>query len=42
MRAMEDPEAYGDLIVRIGGYSAYWRYLSEEVRLSVLERAEHA
>jgi len=42
VRAMEDPEAYADLIVRSGGYSAYWGHLSEEVRRSVLERAEHA
>ena len=41
-RAMEDPEAYGDLIVRIGGYSAYWRSLTESLRRTVLERVEHA
>ena len=42
MRAMEDPEAYADLIVRVGGYSAYWQFLSEPVRRTILERAEHA
>ena len=42
MRAMEDPETYADLIVRIGGYSAYWQSLSESLRRAVLERAEHA
>jgi len=41
-RAMEDPEAYADLIVRIGGYCAYWRSLSEPLRRAVLERVEHA
>ena len=42
MRAIKDPEAYADLIVRIGGYSAYWHSLSESLRRAVLERAEHA
>jgi len=42
MRAMEDPETYADLIVRIGGYSAYWHSLSESLRRTILERAEHA
>ncbi|MHB0857093.1 MAG: pyruvate formate lyase family protein [Anaerolineae bacterium] len=40
-KAMADPEAYGDLIVRIGGYSEYWRNLSEPLRATVLERSEH-
>ena len=42
VRAMEDPEAYSHLIVRIGGFSAYWGGLSEAARRTVLERSEHA
>ncbi len=41
-RAIADPERYGDLIVRIGGYSEYWRNLSPSLRQTVLERTEHA
>ncbi|MHB1294657.1 MAG: pyruvate formate lyase family protein [Anaerolineae bacterium] len=40
-QAMADPEAHGDLIVRVGGYSEYWRNLSDTLRASVLERSEH-
>ncbi len=39
--AMEHPDAYGDLIVRVGGYSEYWRNLSDDLRRTVLERSEH-
>jgi pyruvate-formate lyase len=41
-RALADPERYGDLIVRIGGYSEYWRNLSPALRQTVYERTEHA
>ena len=41
-QAVADPERYGDLIVRVGGYSEYWRNLSQTLRQSVLERTEHA
>lgn len=41
-RAVAHPEQYGDLIVRIGGYSEYWRNLSQDLRQTVLERTEHA
>jgi len=41
MRAMEDPGSYAGLIVRVGGYSAYWHTLSESVRSAVVARAEH-
>jgi len=41
-RAIADPEQYGDLIVRIGGYSEYWRNLSPALRETVLERTEYA
>lgn len=40
-RAIANPEQYGDLIVRIGGYSEYWRNLSPALRETVLERVEH-
>jgi formate C-acetyltransferase len=39
--AVAHPERYGDLIVRIGGYSEYWRNLSQALRQTVLERTEH-
>ena len=35
-QAIADPERYGDLIVRIGGYSEYWRNLSPSLRQTVL------
>lgn len=39
--AVAHPERYGDLIVRIGGYSEYWGNLSHALRQTVLERTEH-
>ena len=41
-RAIEAPQEYTDLIVRIGGFSAYWHQLSPDLRHTVLERTEHA
>jgi len=38
--AQKDPEKYKDLIVRIGGYSEYFVYLSEELQETVIKRAE--
>ena len=40
--ALAHPERHGDLIVRVGGYSEYWRNLSPALRASILERTEHA
>lgn len=40
-RALDDPEAYADLIVRVGGFSAYWQNLDDSYRRTILERAEH-
>jgi formate C-acetyltransferase len=40
-KAVEDPEAYADLVVRIGGFSEYWGRLTKPVRQSILERTEH-
>lgn len=39
--ALEHPEKYGDLIVRVGGYSEYFSRLSRDLQLSILERVEH-
>ena len=39
--ALEHPERYGDLIVRVGGYSEYFNQLSRDLQLSILERVEH-
>lgn len=40
--ALEHPEKYTDLIVRIGGYSEYFNRLSPTLKLSVLQRTEHS
>jgi len=39
-KAARDPEAYPHLMVRIGGYSEYFRYLSEALREEVIKRTE--
>jgi pyruvate-formate lyase len=39
--ALEHPENYQDLIVRMGGYSEYFNRLSRDLQLSILERTEH-
>ena len=39
--AVDHPERYPDLIVRVGGYSEYFSRLSPELRATVLERTEH-
>ncbi|MDP6357149.1 MAG: pyruvate formate lyase family protein [Planctomycetota bacterium] len=40
-KAMESPDEYANLIIRIGGYSELWGRLSEPLRRAVLERTEH-
>jgi len=40
-KAYENPEAYPELIVRIGGYSEYYNRLSRELQFAVLKRTEH-
>jgi formate C-acetyltransferase len=40
--AIASPEAHGDLIVRVGGYSEYFNNLDETLKLSILERTEHS
>lgn len=41
LEAIENPEKYGDLIVRVGGYSEYWSNLEPALRESILLRTEH-
>lgn len=40
--AIENPEKYSDLVVRVSGFSAYYNSLSREVKEDILERTEHA
>lgn len=40
-KAMEHPEEYRDLVVRIGGYSDYFVTLSPEMQQEVMLRTEH-
>ena len=40
-RAMEEPEKYGNLIVRVGGFSARFVELAKDVQLDVLQRTLH-
>lgn len=37
--AMDHPEEYGDLVVRLGGYSEFWKNLTVEMRRTILERS---
>lgn len=41
LSALVHPERYGDLIVRIGGYSEYFNRLSPELKQAVIVRTEH-
>ena len=38
-KAMETPEEYGDLIVRVGGFSAKFVTLEKDVQKEIYERA---
>jgi formate C-acetyltransferase len=38
--AMEHPENYGDLVVRVAGFSAYFTDLDEEVQEQIIARTE--
>ncbi|GHU36621.1 glycyl radical enzyme [Clostridia bacterium] len=40
-KAQKEPEKYSDLIVRIGGYSEYFVYLSKTLQETVIARAEY-
>lgn len=39
--ALENPQNHENLIVRIGGYSEYFNYLSNEMKQTVINRTEH-
>lgn len=39
--AMEHPENYEDLVVRVSGFSAFYTRLDHAVQLDILERTEH-
>lgn len=39
--AMEHPESYRDLLVRISGYNAYFVTLNREMQIELIERAEY-
>lgn len=41
LAAREHPELYGDLVVRIGGYSDFFVRLSDTMQREVIERTEH-
>lgn len=40
-KAVENPELYGDLIVRVGGYSDYFVRLSPSMQAEVMQRTQH-
>ena len=42
LEAVERPELYGDLVVRVGGYSDFFVRLSSSMQAEVIERTEHA
>jgi len=42
LAAYENPDAYPNLLVRIGGYSEYFRRLSRELQGEILKRTEHS
>ncbi len=39
--AMEHPENYRNLMVRISGYNAYFVELNREMQIELIERAEY-
>ncbi|MBU0716437.1 MAG: hypothetical protein KJ964_13865 [Verrucomicrobia bacterium] len=41
LKARESPENYGDLLVRIGGYSDYFTRLSPKMQVEIIARTEH-
>ena len=42
LEAKKDPEKHKDLIVRVGGFSAYFTQLSPQIQDDVILRSEHA
>jgi pyruvate-formate lyase len=41
-RAFDDPDAYPNLIVRVGGFSARFVHLDRSLQLEIVERYRHA
>lgn len=41
IEAKQHPDRYTDLVVRVGGYSAYFTELSKELQRDIIERTEH-
>jgi len=41
LKARDNPEAYSDLVVRIGGYSDYFVRISPEMQAEIIERTAH-
>ena len=41
LKARENPAAYGDLVVRVGGYSDYFTRLSPSMQDEIIARTEH-
>lgn len=40
-KAQQNPEAYGNLIVRVAGYSDYFNNLSEQLQNEIIQRTAH-
>ena len=40
--ALDEPEKYPDLIVRVGGFSSRFKSLSREVRQEIVNRYKHS
>ncbi len=40
-KAQQNPEQYGNLIVRVAGYSDYFNNLSEQLQNEIIQRTEH-
>ena len=40
--AQEEPEKYGELIVKVAGYNAYFTHLSKGLQDSIIARTEHS
>ena len=41
IKAQKDPESYPNLIVRVGGYSARFTWLSVELQNEIINRIKH-
>ena len=41
LAAQKDPEGYRDLVVRVAGYSAFFRDLARDTQDDIISRTEH-